>query len=61
MTKYKVLVLDFNNNMVDFGKTSDISKKYFDDCRTLGVTFRSFKSDTIYNRPLNKKFLRVIL
>lgn len=60
-SKSKVVVLDFNDNVLDIGETSKISERYFKDCRTLGVTFRSFKSDTIYNRPLNKKFLRVIL
>lgn len=60
MTKNKVLVLDFNDNYVDFGKASDISKKYFEDGRVLGLSFRSM-GNTIYNRPLNKKFLKVIL
>lgn len=61
MTKNGVLVLDFKNDFLDFGRTSEISKKYFNDSRLLGVSFRSMGKNTIYNRPMNKKFLRVIL
>lgn len=60
-SKSKVVVLDFDDNVVDIGETSKISKKYFEDCRVLGVSFRSMGKNTIYNRPLNKKFLKVIL